>query len=190
MKSHSNPFASRCMESIPYQFTDISLHTVMEQLASQNFRGSITGPKGSGKTTLLETIGRQLGQTGFSCDYLYFKKDSKLRCRQQLKPVTGEDISKTAYLIDGTEQLSRFEWSRLYSKIKLSGAVVLTAHVKSPLPPLIHTQTSPSLLYDLVLKLNGKTDMISEQAVFDLYHRHKGDIRQALRELYDVWAER
>ena len=188
MKSLNNPFASRHMESLSYLFTDLSLTAVMERLASQNFRGAITGPRGSGKTTLLETIGRRLEQTGFKCRYLYLKRENKSRGITRCPYPAGENCSRMAFLIDGAEQLSRFGRYRLYLKIKPAGAVVITTHGRSALPGLIRTRTSPALLYDLVFQLTGKTDMLSEQAIFALYHRHQGDIRQALRELYDVWA--
>ncbi len=187
MKARDNPFASRNIESLPYQFTALSLSAVMERLAAQRYRGAIVGPCGSGKTTLLETIGRQLAQTGFHCRHLYFKKGDKPVFKTPSKPFSGQDAHKTAFLIDGAEQLSRLAWYRLYFNIKTAGAVVVTTHGKPFLPPLIHTQTSPALLYDLVLKLTGKTERIAEPEIFDLYRRHQGDIRQALRELYDVW---
>lgn len=191
MKSSCNPFASRHMESLPYQFKDLSLTDLMERLASLNYRGAITGSRGSGKTTLLETIGGQLEQTGFNCRYLYLKEENKSGfkgAKALCFPSSGEAFYKTAVLIDGAEQLSRLAWYRLHFTIKKAGAVVATTHGKSALPCLIHTRTTPALLYDLVLQLTCCTSRISEPAVFDLYHRHHGDIRQALRELYDIWA--
>ncbi|MEW6076637.1 MAG: hypothetical protein AB1724_02365 [Thermodesulfobacteriota bacterium] len=190
MKSRVNPFASRHIESLPYQFTALSLNAVMERLAAQRYRGAIIGPCGSGKTTLLETIGRRLEQTGFCCCYLYLKKENRPVYTPWPKPLSGRDAANTAFLIDGTEQLSRPSWFGLYFRIRAAGAIVVTTHGKSLLPPLVHTRTSPALLHDLVRQLTGKAETISEPAIVDLYRRHQGDIRQALRELYDVWAAR
>ena len=187
MKSRNNPFASHHVESLPYRFTATCLTAVMEQLAAQHYRGAIIGPKGSGKTTLLETIGRQLAQTGFSCRYLYLQKGQKPFYNPAL---SRENAQKTAFLIDGAEQLSRTAWYRFYFKIRRAGAVVVTAHARHALPALIHTQTSPALLYDLVLKLAGQAEAVAEPEIDALYSRHQGDIRQALREMYDVWTTR
>jgi hypothetical protein len=190
MKSRVNPFASRHIESLPYQFTALSLNAVMERLAAQRYRGAIIGPCGSGKTTLLETIGHWLEQTGFCCRYLYLKKGGRPVYTPPAEPLSVRDAANTAFLIDGAEQLSRPAWYGLYFKIRAAGAVVVTTHGKSLLPLLVQTQTSPALLHDLVRQLTGSTEPIAEPAIVDLYRRHQGDIRQALRELYDVWAAR
>ncbi len=93
-----------------------------------------------------------------------------------------------AFLIDGVEQLSWLDWKRFCLYAKNAGAMIITSHVKKKMPTLLNTKTSPELLHDLVLNLVGEKNMVSKQALTRLFETHHGNIRLALRELYDVWA--
>lgn len=55
-----------------------------------------------------------------------------------------------------------------------------TLHARGWLPTLATLTTSPALLAELVRELTGET--MSCEA---LYHQHRGNLRAALRELYD-----
>ena len=53
---------------------------------------------------------------------------------------------------------------------------------------LIECETSTALLEDLVRELSGKP--LPEGQASELFGRHRGNIRDCLRELYDHWAAR
>jgi hypothetical protein len=44
------------------------------------------------------------------------------------------------------------------------------------------------LLSDIIGALGGPTKALSMQETDALFERHRGNIREALRELYDRWA--
>jgi len=56
------------------------------------------------------------------------------------------------------------------------------------LPTLIECTTSPALLDRIVHRLAPDTDAV--RTPNDLFARHHGNLREALRELYDVYAVR
>ncbi len=194
MNARSNPFSSRHVESLAYQYNNLPWKDIMARLKLLNYRGAIIGPEGSGKTTLLETIGAGLRQDGFKIVYVKFNEENKKLKRELFKNNPEKLITGHAFLVDGAEQLSWLAWKRFCLYTKKSGAVIITAHAEAQrmrmMPTLVNTTTSPELLYDLVLKLIGKNDMVTRQEINRLFKSHHGNIRLALRELYDIWADK
>ena len=82
-------------------------------------------------------------------------------------------------LVDGADQLSRVEWWRLRLR---SGGLVITTHKRAMLPVLHECVTTPDLLREITASL-GVPLPVAECA--SLLRRHGGNIRDALRELYD-----
>jgi len=201
MNSRNNPFASRHVESLAFQYPDISLEEIMTRLKELNYRAAIIGPEGSGKTTLIETIGEKLRQDGFKTVYVRFDEENKKIKRDFFNRNPKNRITGHAFLVDGAEQLSWLDWKRFCLQTKNAKAVIITSHAETRMmrrmmrpmmrmmPALLNTTTSPELLYDLVLKLVGKKDMVSRQEISRLFESHHGNIRLAMRELYDIWSD-
>lgn len=189
MNARTNPFASRQMESLDYQCTDMPLKEIMARLQTLHYRAAIVGPEGSGKTTLLETIGNRLRETGFKTVFIKFDTENNRLNKNLFIPDRQIPFHRHAFLIDGAEQLSRLSRIRLYASAKKAGALVITSHRTTKLPILVQTSTSPALLYDLVLKLVGQQKMTGWQEINRLFEIHNGNIRLALRTLYDTWSE-
>jgi GTPase SAR1 family protein len=190
MNSRNNPFASRHVESLPFQCPDMTLADIMTRLNNLNYRAAIVGPEGSGKTTLLETICKRLRQDGYKTVYIRFNAENKRFKRDLFSRIPKKRITGHAFLVDGVEQLSWPDWKFFCLYTKHAGALIITSHVKKKMPILVKTSTSPELLYDLVLKLVGEMEMVSKQEITRLFDTHQGNIRLALRELYDVWADK
>ena len=64
--------------------------------------------------------------------------------------------------------------------------LVITSHRPNLLPTLIECHTSPDLFGQIVETLAPSGDCPENIAA--VYHKHKGNIRDALRELYDLTA--
>ncbi len=190
MNARNNPFTSRHVESLAFQCPDMSLAAIMSRLKKLNYRAAIVGPEGSGKTTLLETIGDRMRQDGFKRVYIRFDEENKRLKKDFFDPIPKKLIKGHAFLVDGTEQLSWMAWKRFCLYTKNAKAVIITSHVKKKMPTLLNTTTSPELLYDLVLKLVGEEEMVSKQEISRLFDSHQGNIRLALRTLYDIWTEK
>ena len=189
MNARTNPFASRQMESLAYQCTEMPLKEIMARLQTLHYRAAIIGPEGSGKTTLLETIGSRLKNTGFKPVFIKFDTEKNRFKKDLFIPNFQIPFHRHAFLIDGVEQLSRLSRKRLYASTKKAGALVITSHRHTKMPVLVKTSTSPDLLYDLVLKLVGKKKMMDRQKINCLFETHNGNIRLALRTLYDTWSD-
>ena len=56
------------------------------------------------------------------------------------------------------------------------------------LPTLFECTTTPSLLKELVGGLRPHGHVVSDGLLDELYHRHHGNLRDCLRELYDLYA--
>ena len=70
-------------------------------------------------------------------------------------------------------------------RTRRAGGLVITSHRPGLLPTLFECETSPELLAGIVGELAG-----SEVEAGELWARHRGNVRDALRELYDQWAGR
>jgi hypothetical protein len=70
-------------------------------------------------------------------------------------------------------------------RTRRAGGLVITSHRPGLLPTLFECTTSPELLAEIVGELSG-----ADLEAGELYERHRGNVRDALRELYDRWAGR
>lgn len=87
--------------------------------------------------------------------------------------------------LDGAEQLGWLSWTAVRLRTRRAGGLVVTSHRPGLLPTLFECQTSPELLTGIVEDLAG-----SDVEVGELWAQHRGNVRDALRELYDRWAGR
>ena len=98
--------------------------------------------------------------------------------------LTARDV----ILFDGAERLNRFEWHRFKLRSKKAGGLIVTSHRKGLLPTLKECSTSPELLNGIIAELLNAESAAIRPANVELYRRHKGNLREALREMYDLYA--
>jgi len=91
-------------------------------------------------------------------------------------------------LFDAAEQMTRFDWTLFKRRSMQAGGLVITSHRSGMLPTLIECTTDPALLSDIIRALLGTESMDFTRMTSDLHQRHNGNLRQALRELYDLYA--
>jgi hypothetical protein len=68
------------------------------------------------------------------------------------------------------------------------GGVIITRHRAGRLPTLFRCATSPDLLAEIVAELLQNQQEIERPLIAKLFKRHRGNIRKALRDLYDRFA--
>lgn len=194
MKAKDNPFASRYVEALAYRCPDrregVALAGIVRRLSDLNYRAAITGPEGTGKTTLLQAIGNRLQQDGFSVFFFRFTKEAPGLYRDFIGKLPAAHMAGHVFLLDGIEQLSWPNWKRLQFHTRKAGGLIITSHTPGRLPALVAATTTPELLYDLVEELVGEREMLCRQEINQLFTSHQGNIRLALRQIYDLWAER
>jgi len=145
-------------------------------LESFSYRAAIVGLEGSGKTTLLEDLAGHL-KTRFSIKWFSLSQDSPV---PSFRDIDSQDL----VFIDGADLLRFFSFRKLLWK-KTAG-LIITSHRPTSLPTLLKCSTSPALLIHIQQKLIG--DQTNRQLAHGLFEKHQGNLRDALRELYDIWA--
>jgi hypothetical protein len=85
--------------------------------------------------------------------------------------------------LDGAEQLGRVGWWSFLRKARRARGLVITSHRAGLLPTLVECETSAPLLREIVECLHP-----GRPAIDLLFDRHGGNVREALRELYDLHA--
>lgn len=178
MKPRLNPFRSGCLESIPYRFTDFGEVEIFDRLKRLGMRASVVGPHGSGKTTLLELLATKLVSEGLEPFWIRIHSDK--RSMQKWPKLTARNV----VILDGADLLSRSRWYTVRWKSRNAAGLIISSHVAGLLPTLTICQTSPALLGELMDRLdsNCKVDATA------LFFRHNGNLRDAFRELYDLYA--
>jgi hypothetical protein len=180
LKARDNPLASdRVLSLIRYRPVGTTWPQLLARAAALNWRCAIVGAKGTGKTTLLEDLQNDLRATDRATRLIRLSAE-----RGQISPgAIGHVSSNEIILLDGAEQLSPLRWSRFRWRTRLAAGVVITTHSPGRLPTLIETRTTPQLLADILQTLLGRKQ--EEIETVPLLARHGGNVREALRDLYD-----
>lgn len=164
----------------------------MARLDCQGGRGAIRGPEGAGKTTLLFELGENLEARGFEVRSLRPSLEDRRLARIQVRQLPRGAGPRTALLLDGADRVGLFEWRRLLEAARPAGVLAITTHREGRLPTLHRCETSAALLRDLVTELAGELAPDAELATVrmdELFRRQNGNVRTALRALYDRFSE-
>lgn len=179
MRARDNPFAVHRVLRERYRFTEAEWDAIVASFASRGFRGSIVGPHGSGKTTLLEDLGDRLARRGYPIHLI------RLGTENRAPELTSQCTPGALVLCDGAEQLRLADRARLRWWARRARGLIVTCHDERWPPVLLRCSTTPILLRELVAALGvSLTHAEAEQ----LHRRHAGNVRDAMRELYDGCA--
>lgn len=189
MKARDNPFRVERLHQLRFRPRDV-LEQVIAQLENSNYRGAIVGPHGTGKSTLLEEMNGLLRLREKDSSLLRLTAETHSRGAELVADWLRRTPSQAVLLFDGAEQLSSGEWNAFLAASQPFAGLVITTHRPGRLPTLCQTSSSPALLDDLVRELVPLRTGEDEQLLARLYSRHRGNVRDCLRELYDRWGER
>lgn len=188
MKAKDNPFNTERILKIRYFISPREFNGLFEKLRTLNYRCAIVGSEGAGKTTLMEDMEDSLCSMGFNIKKLLLTREKRVFpfdfINHFFKSLTPDDI----ILFDGAEQMNWLSWQIFKRKTHKSGGLIITSHIYGLLPTLYEAGTSPEILRDIVKLLLGEE--VKKNEVSELYDRHRGNIREALRELYDIYARK
>lgn len=183
VSAEENPLRMQRLEALRFQPQGTTWSALLARLKELRYRAAIIGPHGSGKTTLLEQLQAPLRDAGLTPRLLFRNADGPGRLpdawREAVTHAAGDDV----LLVDGyghCHMLAR-AWLRRQTARRGAGLVV-TGHRPAALPTLLHTGTSPALLADLLTELG--VDVPAER-VEALFAAHHGNLREAMRQLYD-----
>lgn len=171
----------------------IPLDDLTARFQSLGCRAVIVGPHGAGKTTLLEDLQPRLARLGYRIRQATLHEGDRYLGRGRREALLAGAGPRDLLLLDGAEQLAPWAWKELEWRSRRAAGLLVTSHAigRGPglLSPLWECRTTPDLLAALVADLVGP----EEAAVLplaELYERHRGNLRDALRELYDLYAGR
>ncbi len=181
-----NPFATDRLDTVPFRFSLGDWEENLQRLAKLNYRAAIVGQRGSGKSTLLRELVKQLPKVGQPVSYLNLPLE-KTAHGKLLAAGLASAFRGAVLLVDGMERLSLVNRFRIMRETKYLPGLVATQHRTGRLPTWIHCQTSVTLLREILQDLQlSQPEIIAagEQA----FLRARGNLRDTLRELYDLYA--
>jgi hypothetical protein len=190
MRARDNPFATARVHRIRYQFDGLTWDQFMARLAEWNYRGAIVGREGAGKSTLLEDLRPRLVGRGFEPVSLRLTREAPRFPRAVLRALAATLTRRHVVLLDGAEQMSPWAWWSFRWRVRRARGLIVAAHRSGLLPTVLNCGTTPLLLADIVGQLLPEQGAASREEIEHLFHRHHGDIREALRELYDTCSVR
>lgn len=188
-----NPFAARFLQpgTVPFVFPEgDDMEQLLQRLRRQKWRGQISGPHGTGKSTLLVQLIDRLESAGHDCR-VFRLHDCQRRLPAPLRELIGLPAG-TMLVIDGYEQLA---WYWKAALPWLCGArrlgLIVTTHRVLRLPVVLHTSSSLALAQQVAERLlaDGRP-MIGPADIRSCYEQCKGNIREMLFALYDLYEQR
>jgi hypothetical protein len=187
--ARENPFSVPRLLAVRYRFLEGGWEDLFARLHQLEGRGAIVGPEGSGKTTLLEDLAKELVRRGRSVSFVTLSAGEHFLSSRHRRAVLKAARSESFLLVDGSCALTRRAWRSLHRHGRRACGFVVTAHAEGLLPTLWRTRTSPHLLAETVRALTGAESDAFGRPAEDLFRSHGGNLREALRELYDRCAE-
>jgi hypothetical protein len=183
MTARNNPFASRCIERLTFQFEPgDDWGALLARLESNRWRGAIVGPHGTGKTTVLEQIAPHLRARGFQPRMVALREGYRFRDIAEIFQRSAA-VAPAFILLDSGERLTVLQWLLLRMITGRAAGLLVTQHSRGRLPTVLEMNASPKLLRDLVGELCAVD--FHGLDVHELFQRHGGNIRECFRELYE-----
>ena len=182
LRARDNPFSSDRILRERYRLDATGWERLLDRLRAQRNRGALVGPHGSGKTTLLEDLGARLSAQGHQIRWLRISTERPRLPDEFRSGCRDRAFENEFVLLDGAEQLGPISWWQFCYACRNAFGVVVTTHRPGRLKSLHTCRTHPALLHEIVASLGEQLTPNEAEA---LYGRHRGNLREALRELYD-----
>ena len=193
----SNPFATRWVRpgAIEYHFANgESVETLVARLAAAGWCGQIVGPHGAGKSTLLAALKPALTAAGRGL------LEFQLRDGQRHLPggfrLLGQRVQcerqAPLVVVDGYEQLGRWDRFRLRRLCRGGCGLLATAHANAGLPAIAEVHPSLGAMQRVVRLLLAEypSGTVTEAEVAQAFRSCGGNVREALFALYDDYESR
>ena len=187
MIARENPFRTDRVLAVRYRLPG-GAGALLDRFDAMGRRGALVGPQGSGKTTLLEDLAPEIRARGHAVRWIDLDGELAFLDAATYGPFFDTLAPGTVVLLDSAEKLGRARWASFDRESRRAGGLLITTHGPGLLPTLHECRTTPALLTDLVRELVGTE--AEALPLGGLYDRHRGNLREALRALYDVYAER
>ena len=185
------------VHKIRYEFSDDNFISLISTWRSLGYRGAIVGPKGHGKSTLLQDLKQKI-QAGISPELatlpvslLKLTEQRRKFCQSQIEELSVTAQQNGIVMLDGAEQLSFWNWRKFQAIIQPCKAAIITTHRPQRMRTVWRCRTTVKLLERILHKLLQEYNFshpVLLNSCEKLFHKHRGNIRECLREYYDLWA--
>lgn len=187
-----NPFSVRHVRpgAIAFRFPPgQSCRSLLERLRAHAWWGQIVGAHGSGKSALLATLIPAVEAAGRRV-VLVELHDGQRRMPpgwDRRLPAAGDCL----VAVDGYEQLRGWNRRRLRSFCRRRGlGLLVTTHQSMGFADLARCAPSLETARRLVEQLTRRhPTSLSHDRLAESFHRHQGNLREVLFELYDICEE-
>jgi len=190
MRARDNPFATARVLQVRYRLRHDTWTSLLTRLARLDYRAAIVGPEGSGKTTLLEDLQPRLAEQGFTMKMLRLRAEQSSFPKAFLRAFVAGLGERDIILLDGAEQLGPLAWRRFRRCSRRAAGLIIASHRPGRLPTLLECVTTPELLEQIVTEILGGPMPELPRTPREFLRKHQGNLRDALRELYDLYAVR
>jgi hypothetical protein len=189
MRACDNPFRSERILTLRYRLDGATWPELLARCECLGYRAAIVGPYGSGKTTLLEDLEPQLSERGFGTRFIQLRHEDPARRRHLVNRLAGTITTRDVVLFDGAEQLSGLAWQWFCWRTRHARGLIITMHRPGRLPILWECRTSAPLLAALASDLLACDQNEFRPRAEALFAAHQGNLREALRDCYDMAAQ-
>lgn len=189
MKARENPFRTERLLKMRYRFHGTTWDELLRRFESMDYRAALIGSHGAGKTTLLEDFVPQLRERGFDTELIRLDGHEPRFRPGFVEALLGRLTPNHIVLLDGAEQLNWAAWKYFEWQTRHAGGLLITTHQAGRLPTLYHCATSDQLLARIAADLLHTTEHSTGPLAESLFHKHRGNLRDALREWYDIASE-
>ncbi len=189
MRARDNPFRTERILQVRYRLEGTTWPELLKRCEVLGYRGAVVGPHGCGKTTLLEDLEFKLRESGFATHVLRLDVEHPRFASAFVRQFSAELAPNDIVLLDGAEQLSLVSWHWFRYCTRRAGGLIITVHRPGRLPTLWECSTSASLLAAIASNLLGEDAALLRESAQFLFERSGGNLREALREWYDLLAQ-
>jgi len=188
MIARENPFRSERVLAVRYRLPEAGRAALLDRFEALGRRAALVGPQGAGKTTLLEDLASVIRRRGYLVRSVQLDDEPGFFDARTYSSFFAALDPGTVVLLDSAEKLGNRRWREFERESRRASGLLVTAHSPGLLPTLRECRTTPELLHDLVRELVGP--QAETLPLARLFERHQGNLREVLRSLYDLYAER
>ena len=189
MRACDNPFRTEPVLRVRYRLSGSTWAELLARCERARYRDALVGPHGTGKTTLLEDLETRLRERGFGTQLIRLDQEQRTFSRNFLDTLFANLTARDILLFDGAEQMGALAWRCFNWRARRAAGLIITTHWAGRLPTLWECSTSPELLNEIAAELCDVDGQGLRASAAALFSKHRGNLREALRECYEMAYE-